>query len=282
VPVRVFISYAHDSAAHIVAVTRLWDLLRTCGIDAKLDRPAEERRQDWPLWMLAQLRESRFVIVVASPAYRRRAEGRAEPGDGRGVQFEAALIREEIYRDPAASLGKFLPVLLPDGSIEDIPAFLGPFSTSHYRVDDLTRAGIDGLLRVLTAQPLYPERPLGPVPVLPPAPTALGPDQLATLANLVLRVPGMSSPGTWQLLLDLLPPEIVMTLRRQGILRADVLALLHHFAGYPHLRPWTELTAVLTALAGGAPAVTAVTAEVDRLGLRENAPTGEASIGRAS
>ena len=60
-PVRVFISYAHESDAHAEAVRDLWLLLRRNGIDARLDRTAAERRQDWPLWMIEQVREAEFV-----------------------------------------------------------------------------------------------------------------------------------------------------------------------------------------------------------------------------
>ncbi len=44
--VRVFISYAHESAEHVEAVRDLWVLLRSCGIDAQLDRVAAQQRQD--------------------------------------------------------------------------------------------------------------------------------------------------------------------------------------------------------------------------------------------
>jgi hypothetical protein len=72
------------------------------GIDAVLDLPAAKRRQDWAVWMHRQVRRADFVLVVASPEYRRRSEGDARPDEGRGVQWEAALIREEYYSDRAA------------------------------------------------------------------------------------------------------------------------------------------------------------------------------------
>ena len=167
-PPRVFISYAHDSTLHQEAVRDLWVLLRSLGVDAKLDLPAAERRQDWPLWMHEQVREADYVLVIASPAYRQRAEGDAPPGEGRGVQFEAALIREELYRDRKVGITRFLPVLLPGRSAEEIPAFLGPVSATFYRILELTPAGVERLLRVLTDQPWEVEPPLGKVPHLPP------------------------------------------------------------------------------------------------------------------
>ena len=60
---------------------------------------AAETRQDWTLWMQHQLRDADFVLVVASPEYKRRAEGDAPPGEGRGVQWEAELIRDAYYND---------------------------------------------------------------------------------------------------------------------------------------------------------------------------------------
>lgn len=123
-PTRVFISYANDSAEHADAVRSLWLLLRASGVDAKLDLPAAEERQDWPEWMRLQIRDADFVLVIASPEYRRRAENEAPAGEGRGVQFEAALLRHEVYRDRAAAFKRFLPVLLPGQSVDGIPTFL--------------------------------------------------------------------------------------------------------------------------------------------------------------
>ena len=68
VPVRVFISYAHDDAAHGERVRDFWLFLRANGIDARLDLPAAEQRQDWAQWMTRQVRDADRIVVVASPA----------------------------------------------------------------------------------------------------------------------------------------------------------------------------------------------------------------------
>ena len=88
-PVRAFISYAHDSDAHQDLVRDFWLFLRAHGIDARLDLPATGQRTDWAQWMTRQVRDAGRVLVVASPEYRRRAEGDAGPDEGRGVQWEA-------------------------------------------------------------------------------------------------------------------------------------------------------------------------------------------------
>jgi len=164
-PVRVFISYAHESEAHAEAVRDLWVFLRANGIDATLDRVAAQRRQDWTLWMTDQVRAADHILVIASPAYKRRAQGHAEPDKGRGVQFEARLIRDAFYRDQQA-LDRFLPVVLPGGSRDDVPDFLTPAIATVYRVSEFTVTGAEKLLRLLTGQPAEVAPPLGQVPLL--------------------------------------------------------------------------------------------------------------------
>jgi hypothetical protein len=186
-PPLVFISYANEDDAHTEQVRDLWNLLRSNGIDAELDLPAAERRQDWPLWMLSQVRHADFVLIVASPEYRRRGEGDAAPSEGRGVQWEAALIREEFYADRATAMRKFLPVLLPGRSAQDIPLWLGPRSGTSYRITEFTLAGAEKLIRLLTHQPYEVPTPLGRLPVLPSRPAQREPSSIAPLSRLFLH-----------------------------------------------------------------------------------------------
>jgi SAM-dependent methyltransferase len=166
-PVRVFISYAHGDPDHEGQVYRLYRFLSSQGIEAPLDKLAAEQRQDWSMWTLRQIRAARFVLVIASPEYRRRAEGEALPSEGRGVQWEAKLIRDEIYADQQAALNRFLPVILPGGSVADVPQWMSPATTTHYKISDYTVVGAERLLRFLTGQPYETQPPLGAVPVLP-------------------------------------------------------------------------------------------------------------------
>lgn len=145
---RVFVSYAHGNAQHEADVARLVSVLRGENIDARYDKQCTQP-QDWAQWTIRQLRKAKAVLVIASDGYRRKADGRAAPGVGRGVAFEAASIREAFYDDPVAARRKYLPVLLPGSQIRDIPAFFGPTSTTRYQVDDVSPAGVAELVKVL-------------------------------------------------------------------------------------------------------------------------------------
>lgn len=271
---RVFISYAHASAEHVQAVRQLWLFLRSQGVDAKLDMSAAERPRDWALWILEQVRKADYVLVVASAAYRRRAEGLATPAESRGVPYEAALIREAMYADPAAARRKYLPVLLADGRVEDIPAFLGPTSATHYRVGGPTAAEMGPLLRLLTGAPESAEPDLGRPPRRPAGQRHRGGNghsgriplgDLGQLTDRLLEVSEVSSPTQWQQVIDLLPGHLAQVIPRQRSGRAEAIALLRTCEHYPH--SWTALVQALRLVGPHSPAVQRFAEEVARLGL---------------
>jgi tetratricopeptide (TPR) repeat protein len=200
---RVFISYAHESEAHAESVRDLWIFLRANGVDARLDRPAAEQRQDWPLWMGDQVREADHILVIASAAYRERAEGRSGPEVGWGVQWEARLIRDAFYHDQS-NLDRFLPVVLPGQSVEGVPDFLAPATSTVYEVSDFTVSGAEKLLRLLLRVPGEVEPPLGPPPALSgprphtlsttPEPAPSPPERTALRHDVVVHI-GLADGG---------------------------------------------------------------------------------------
>lgn len=164
---RVFISYAQDDDAHKERVRCLWALLRGNHVDAQIDGPAAEQPQDWPMWMTGQIREADYILVIASPAYRRRAEGEEEAGIGRGVAWEARQLRAIVHRNPSDWHMRILGVVLPGRSGDDLPSFMTGGAVTVYEVPSLDRPGIEGLLRYLLQQPSETVPPLGPRPHLP-------------------------------------------------------------------------------------------------------------------
>ncbi|MGV9561388.1 TIR domain-containing protein [Streptomyces sp. NPDC003480] len=173
---RVFISYAHedDGGAHADQVWELYLLLRANHVDAKLDRVAAGRRQNWPSWMLEEVQKADFVLVIASPAYKQRAEGGEAPGVGRGVAWETGLLGEYVYRHPRTWYRRVLTVVLPGASPDSLPAYLLPTAVPPFLVDPLAPGGAEELLRYLHQRPWEVEPELGPPPVLPPRDTSAG------------------------------------------------------------------------------------------------------------
>ena len=166
--VRAFISYAHDDEEHKQRVLRLWTLLRDEGIDAKLDRPAESDRPFWPDWTAQQFRSAKYVLVVASPQYRERAENDSSSPVGRGVRHEASLMKELLYAEGNEGRQKLIPVVLPGRDVTELPDWLLPAGSTVFRLDSLTPAGVDGLIRAMTGQPRFVEPPLGRLRPRPP------------------------------------------------------------------------------------------------------------------
>ncbi len=129
----VFISYSHDSVEHGDQVLGLSERLRRDGINTLLDQYLNgSPEQGWPRWMLDQLDAANSVLVVCTETYYRRFRGHEEPGKGKGVDWEGALITQELYDSRRRTL-KFVPVFLA-GPVENwIPEPLR--SVSYYTLN---------------------------------------------------------------------------------------------------------------------------------------------------
>jgi hypothetical protein len=180
----IFISYSHDSDEHREKVLGLAERLRLDGLDAQVDQYVEGTPEEtWPRWMLDRLDEAAFVLVVCTETYYRRFRGHEVPGRGKGVDWEGALINQEIYHDKSRTV-RFVPVLLSAGQERYIPEPLR--GHTHYELTSekgyqalyaflLGQAGVQpaqlGDLKPVSkraAQPLT----FGPAP--DPAPTMIG------------------------------------------------------------------------------------------------------------
>lgn len=150
---KAFISYAHESGEHKADVLAFATFLREAGIEAVLDLWSADARQDWYSWTIREMTDADFVIVVASARYRAIGDGFGPNTGNRGVQSEAALLRELVYSDRATWLPKVLPVILPGQTTDHIPLFLQPHTASHYPVTSFDTAGAEQLLRVVLRKP---------------------------------------------------------------------------------------------------------------------------------
>jgi hypothetical protein len=159
---RVFVSYSHDSPEHKEQVRLFATFLRErVGLDARLDQWYDNTRRDWALWAGEHMSKADFVLVIASPAYKRRAEGSAPPNEGNGSQYEAAMIRDLLTKNLRHGIERVLPVVLPGQSMHDIPAFLNPHSTTRFHIEEFTQEGVSDLLAAITGQGQHPMPELG-------------------------------------------------------------------------------------------------------------------------
>jgi SEFIR domain len=126
-PPRVFVSYSHDSPAHIDAVLQLANRLRQDGVDARLDRYENNPPQGWPRWMMEQVTEADFIVCVCTATYRERFEGRISDGKGRGVNWEGFLATLALADQDARS-DRLVPVLPVGGHDSNVPTALRGFT----------------------------------------------------------------------------------------------------------------------------------------------------------
>ncbi|HYQ63414.1 SEFIR domain-containing protein [Actinophytocola sp.] len=146
---RVFVSYARRSGRHLRQVREFCEFLLTLHIDIRFDEFAGLERRDWSLWSIREVLAADFVLVIASTAYRARAEEVLPAGSGDGVPGEAAFLRDRLAYDRATWQRKILPVVLPGGRVDEIPLFLTPYSSTRYEVTAFTPDGAALLLAAL-------------------------------------------------------------------------------------------------------------------------------------
>jgi len=165
--ITVFISYSHDSDAHRERVLGLSELLRADGIVTILDQYVNGApAQGWPRWMLDQLDVATFVLVICTETYYRRFRGHEVPGQGKGTDWEGALITQEIYDQRSQTL-KFVPVLLSADTDAFIPEPLRSLTRYTLTSDAAYQSLYDFLLSQAGIEP-------GPIGELKPKPRATG------------------------------------------------------------------------------------------------------------
>lgn len=160
-PVRVFISYSHDSLEHRANILDLTQELRRAGIDAQIDQFIESSPPlSWPLWMNEQIDQSNFVLVVVTETYATRFMNREQPGRGLGVRWEGNIITSELYYASDDRV-KFIPVVVRAKDSTHIPTPLR--LTTWYDIGIASNRNLKPLLRHLLNQPAVVAEPIGPV-----------------------------------------------------------------------------------------------------------------------
>lgn len=138
---RVFVCYTYTTSEHFDSVRELWHLLRSEGVDARLDLPPTQRGTDWVQRRAEQLEAADLVLVVASPDRAASAENEL----GNEPQNETTSLKRDYLRAPA----RYVAVRLPDCPEGGLPKFLSGRRGDHLSVDELTAEGIGSLVDVI-------------------------------------------------------------------------------------------------------------------------------------
>lgn len=166
---RVFISYSRDSEENKQRVLDLANRLRALGIDAWIDQYSPPPPEGWAVWTERQMRAAHWIVLVCTETFLRRFDLQEVGGKGRGVAYEAQLLRGLIYDGTGQSV-RAVPVLFRAEDQKYVPEQL----LAHSRY--LLPAEYDRLLRHFRGEPEVVAPPLGetqsasssPVAALPP------------------------------------------------------------------------------------------------------------------
>jgi hypothetical protein len=173
---KVFISWAHRDEDWDDARADAWrdevlGFAYLLGEDVRveLDLFALEEGRDWTRFGEQEIREADQIVVALSRGWRERYDGTNTPTVGAGARREADALRGLFDRNQDDFFARVKLVVLPSMAGDDsvVPGSLS--GLTRYVVDELSRDGIEDLVRALTGQPRY----LRPGP---PTPRGLPPD----------------------------------------------------------------------------------------------------------
>ena len=104
----VFISYRHESTAHVSDVRSFAERLRGDRLPVEFDQFYLNSHpggpdEGWPKWCCDRAANAECVLVIASPGWFQAYESQGPTGKGLGVAAEAQIFSQAIYRDRGIS-----------------------------------------------------------------------------------------------------------------------------------------------------------------------------------
>lgn len=156
----IFISYSYDDDEHKEWVLQLAARLQVeGGVNVILDRWHLRKGQDKTHFMETSIVRSKFVLVVCTPEYARKANERIG-----GVGYEAMIITGKLAQDILQA--KFIPVLRAGEWDSALPTWLLSRIGTDLKGDPYSEEQYEDLVRELHGAHLKPPS-LGPKPVFP-------------------------------------------------------------------------------------------------------------------
>ncbi len=131
--------------------------LTESGVFVEIDEWDTQYGDDLPGYMETGVRESRFVVMVCTPTYARKANA----GKG-GAGYEKQIVTGEMLHGANAS--KFIPLVRKGSDDEALPSFLKSRKYIDFREDTEFGEKLKDLLHQLHQVPKHPRPPLGQSP----------------------------------------------------------------------------------------------------------------------
>lgn len=114
---RAFISYSWDDSNHKKWVAELATRLRSDKIETILDQWHTAPGDQLPVFMEREIRENQYVLILCTPNYKLRSDGRHG-----GVGYEGDIMTAEVLSDQ--NQRKFIPILVRGTWEEAAPTWL--------------------------------------------------------------------------------------------------------------------------------------------------------------
>lgn len=130
---KVFISYAHESEELANTVLELSNELRSVGVDCEIDQYEEAPPEGWPKWMVRQVQDAKYVLVMCSQLFSERANDFSGKEEGLGAKWETSLILQQLYLSNTNNT-KFIPIVVGRNGTRFIPLPLQPYT--YYDIND--------------------------------------------------------------------------------------------------------------------------------------------------
>lgn len=241
-PPTALVSWAHANPGWDDGQKEAWkqqvkgfaDLLRANGIAADLDLfHLAETSIDWTRWGPGKVRTSDFVIVAMSQAWAQRWLGTNAPTVGAGAVAEADMLKGIFGRDQSEFQRKTLIALLPGVGSDVIPEDL--YRLNRFYITELTREGIEDLLRSVFEAPQHVPAPVGPRPIFDsPAPPPLASPNATPAATAATAFDAIDTPEYFQRLLAIAEERSRHRRRGAGLTDTQVTSSLQFRQQVPY------------------------------------------------
>lgn len=152
-----FISYSWDTESHKEWVLRFAHQLVQKGVPTFLDRWDLFPGKDLPEYMESSIKQSQYVLLICTPQYAAKANGRSG-----GVGYEGTVITGELIH--GVPEGKYVPILRKGDPKEALPSFASTKYYLDFRDDGRFDERLEDLLRHILGAPKLTRPALGKRP----------------------------------------------------------------------------------------------------------------------